>query len=902
MKRSVALTRVSWIAFYVGLGATCVVALTAWFGLLNNAEFDAVDWRYRYARSTPEPLSDQIALVVIDDDALDTFGRWPWPRQRLAAAIEEIARAGARTVALDLLLSDPDTDELGDASLAQAMTGLPTVLGVDVAAEFALGAEWQSVAGEQELSRLIAILSSHIDTEPADAADQAKLSGPRRASFLEQPLWFKGMAAWNAIWSKAGKGDLGSLDDLIFELRGANRGGEFDARLLVMELWDRARSWQAFHDEMLRAGDQAALVGGHEHDPPIPQLARTAAGLGVVTNETIHTDSDGAKRRTGAVWAVPGGHCHQFGLAAAATHLGLKPIHIVATEDSLGVGSCQLPLSSGVMVLDWPTSTFDGGYTKWSQEGMGGQERAAVSIGSLIGLSADREQQRSNERARDGARAEITAVVPVFDTPEIAAKSADEFAEFLDESRMNDAVPVEAIPVVEKFLKLFEEVKRGAVDIRGRDEKLKKQLRDKLVFLGWSATGALADFVPTPYSPKTPGVFVHAVTADMVLNNHARDTAPMWIAPIAILLFGGLAALCACRLATAWSAAATLALVAIWLWFAGRFAFNDLHLILPLVGPAVAPVVSWAAGTAAVAILTSRDRARITRQFSARVSPQLVARLANNPDALTVSGQEREITVIFGDLAGFTTISEQLGGPGVVRTLNLYLARLSDELIARDAYVNKFLGDGFMAFWSAFGDEPRQESLAAESAVACQAAMRELAARSDQNSQAGNPKLSVRIGIATGVAVVGDCGAPPKLNDYTAIGDVVNLSSRLESANKQFGTSILMDGATRRGIEQQGGNPSIKIRPIGLLVVVGQTTPIEVFEIVAADADDAWIAATERAVAFFRDQKLAESRAAWGEFEKSFGASKLSKCYVEAIDAVESGQAVADGVLRLRAK
>ena len=249
---------------------------------------------------------------------------------------------------------------------------------------------------------------------------------------------------------------------------------------------------------------------------------------------------------------------------------------------------------------------------------------------------------------------------------------------------------------------------------------------------------------------------------------------------------------------------------------------------------------------------------------------------------------------MFGDLAGFTTIAETLGGPGVVKTLNLYLGRLADELVKRNSYVNKFLGDGFMAFWSAFGHEPRQEALAAESAVACQKLMSELAL----GAAVGAPKISVRIGIATGMAVVGDCGAPPKLNDYTAIGDVVNLASRLESANKQFGTGILMDGATRQGLTRIGGDLQVKFRPLGKVVVVGQSVPIDVFELVGLDADDEWIAATERAVALFAAKELAASVAAWHEFEARFAVSKVSQLYITAIEAGEG----ADGVLRLRAK
>ena len=890
--------RFSWIAFAVGFSATVIVALLAWLGVLNNWEFDSIDWRYQHARSIAEPLSDQIALVVIDDSSLDTFGRWPWPRRRLAAAIDEISLAGARTVALDLQLSEPDAEVGGDDSLANAMAGLRTVLGMDVSRKFTPGVEWETPEGKIELAAIIDVLSSHIDEEPEDAAKEAKLTGDRQVSFLENQIWFKGLAAWKVIWKSAAQGPIPPLKELIFKLKGGNNSGKFAESNLIEKLWDRARSWREFQEEMVHDAEHPALLGGHEHEPPIAALAEKASGLGVVTNEKSDTDVDGAKRRTGTTWQVPSGRTYQLGLASSATHMGLKSSAILASNDSLQVGGTNIPLKNGIMVLDWPTSTFDGGFQKWSQSGMEGQERSAVSIGRLIGLSEDRERQRKNEKLRDETRAKVVGFVAEWNTPEFATKSAKEFAEILDDARMNDAIPANAADAVEEYQKLSEEVDRASPTIANQSLELRKKLSDKLVFLGWTATGALADFIPTPYNPKTPGVFVHAVVADMVLSNHSRDNAPDWIQPLAIFLFGGMASLCACRLATGWSAFASAILVAVWLWSAGRFAFNDLHLSMPLVGPAIAPIASWALGTAAIAIVTSRDRARITRQFSARVSPQLVARLANNPGALTMGGQEREITVMFGDLAGFTTIAEQLGGPGVVSTLNLYLGRLSNELVNRDAYVNKFLGDGFMAFWSAFGDEPRQESLAAESAVACQAAMKELG----QNSEFGSPKISVRLGIATGMAVVGDCGAPPKLNDYTAIGDVVNLSARLESANKQFGTGILIDGATHRGIIAQGGNSSIKIRALGAIIVVGQSKPIEIFEVVGLDADDLWIAATEHAAALFRAQKIDESAAAWKEFETRFGESKVSKMYLEAIELIREGEEVSDGVLRLRAK
>jgi adenylate cyclase len=151
-----------------------------------------------------------------------------------------------------------------------------------------------------------------------------------------------------------------------------------------------------------------------------------------------------------------------------------------------------------------------------------------------------------------------------------------------------------------------------------------------------------------------------------------------------------------------------------------------------MAAPVLAGLNSWVTATAAVAVINQREKLRIQKQFRARVSPQLVDLLAENPKALSMGGVERETTILFGDLAGFTTISEQLGGPDVVKTLNLYMGAMTRELTAQNAYVNKFLGDGLLAFWSAFVPEPRQCELAIASAIACQRLVKEIGERPDR--------------------------------------------------------------------------------------------------------------------------------------------------------------------------
>ncbi len=885
----------SWLAVAIGLATTLLIWLATVLGLLNNVELASADWRYQHARRKPVPLSDEVALVVIDDTSLETFGRWPWSRTKIADAIEELRHLGAKTLALDIQFSEPEPK--ADDVLGLAVKEIPTVVGLDVSKQWIPGSEWSSPEGQEKWALILQALRTNVELPPETVMQEAKLEGEWGRQYRAHAVWFKELAVWKFLWEEYRKsGRLPSIEGVAAGLR----GGRVDPlsvgdRELVEQLLRHARSWESLRQEMSDHSDPLVPLGGHTQVPPIPQLSEAAHALGVLTNVESALDTDDDKRRTPVEWQVPGGRVFQIGLVAAAAHQGLKPVDISSSDSEVRVGQRVLPLREGVLYIDWPTSTFDGEFGKWTQPGMAGAERPAISIGQVLDLHDGRQKQEENCRNRDALKAELVRSVADLQTPQ--AQSSDQaFRTAVEDARMD--LEGDDRAKAGNFLQLCDAVDEAQADLKGREAELRAKLSGKLVFIGWTATGANADFVPTALDGRTPGVFVHVVAANMVLEGHGRQTAPAWVNPLVVVVLGVAATLIAASLSVGFSSVLMLLLVGGWLFVAGIFCFNELDWIMPLAGPTASPVGSWATTTAVVAVLTARDRARINRQFAARVSPQLVAKLSGDPEAVSMSGEEREITVMFGDLAGFTSIAEALGGPGVVRTLNTYLGKLSEELVERNAYVNKFLGDGFMAFWSAFGDEPRQESLAAESAVACQKAVAELG----KNAESGSPRISLRLGIATGEAVVGDCGAPPKLNDYTAIGDCVNLSARLESANKQFGTAILMDGPTHRGFMAQGGNPHVRTRALGAIVVVGQSKPVEIFEACAADADAGWIAATEAAVGLFREKRTSDAEQAWRAFESKFGASKLSAMYLTAIEDVRSGEAPEDGVLHLRAK
>jgi adenylate cyclase len=219
-----------------------------------------------------------------------------------------------------------------------------------------------------------------------------------------------------------------------------------------------------------------------------------------------------------------------------------------------------------------------------------------------------------------------------------------------------------------------------------------------------------------------------------------------------------------------------------------------------------------------------RERARkreIQGWFGAYVSPAVVKRLVDNPDALKLGGERREVSVFFCDLAGFTTMSERLSAELLVSVTNLCLEELSTPLFNHGGYLDKYIGDAIMAVFGTPEDLPNHALAATLAALDCQRRLPALNARLLRDH---GVTVGVRFGINTGEAVVGNVGSEKKKN-YTVLGDTVNLASRLEGANKEFHTQILLGPLTAARIAAE-----VVTRPVARLRVKGKTQAVEVFE------------------------------------------------------------------------
>ncbi len=888
---------------FAGLAATLAVIAVGMAGLLDGFEWWSQDQRFLRARRVPEPLSKGIALVAIDDRALDTIGRWPWSRDVLALAFDEIAIAGARTVASDVLFTDVQS-ATADSALAAGIARSPTVLAVNMDEGRLDAALWLSAEGRQALNSLVAAIAEDITAEPVSIADRAGLAGVRRERFLERSTNFKKLAAWKELLRLRNAGTP-PADAQAYRLLLTKQDAtleRFAERNSVNEAFERDQAFALLARFMAASKGEGSAMDA----PPMAEFAERAAGVGFVN---CAPDSDGQYRRVRPFWRTPYGSLPQFGLAAGLLQMGIAPASIREEQEALVFpDGRRLPLESGHIYVDWPTEMFEaiGGSVESADER---DETGVIAIGALIDLANQRkllaeQEQRYRDLGADIAAAqaipaEAMTLVPVDAAVRAAVKEQGEFIagdlSVRGTSDIKDATDAERkqVGTYREWWRLDQEIPASRKKIAAAAQEARDGLEGRLVFVGFIATGVMADMINTVNGPRTPGVYFHAAVADMVISSQSVYLWPPWSGWLIGALFGVICAVIAWKSGAGISTAVTFSIAGAWVLLSGFWAFEFHDLMIPVAVPVLAAIASQAASVSTAAVVNQREKARITRQFRARVSPQLVERLAANPDALSMRGEQRTATILFGDLAGFTTISEQLGSEAVVATLNMYMSAMANELTERRAYVNKFLGDGLLAFWSAFEPEPEQGQLAAEACRACQRVVKAIGERPDRQSL---PKVSLRLGVATGPVTIGDCGAPPDLNDYTVIGDSANLAARLESANKQFGTAILFCGNTRALIRDSGG---LAIVSLGRVVVVGQSIPIDLYTMLVEDPQVGWIESVGRAVEAFARGDFPGCAAAWDAHEQAFGVTKLT---VPFRDALADPADKRDGVLRLRAK
>ena len=811
----------------------------------------------RSANALPEaPEANPVLTVEIDDKAIahPEGGRWaPWPRPKQAALVDALASLGPRLIVLDIEYAD---------------------------------AEKRCV---DERPRPDGAVDYYILQEP-DARFRASLA--RSANVIVPfSLYFHGRAGTTGD----GAAPAGAVVPAHVRRHALDPGPAGSVPLLEAE----------------------------GVNPMIPALADVAAGSGFTSFPK--KDPDQAIRRV-PLLARTGDHVFPHMALEMAGLWRFGPEYRVRAEPGrLVLTSPDGALSVGVPVGQKATLNL-----RWPKD-LAAVKRAGISAAPVLDLVRDRRELAWLDRrwrlvmedlaplfpdlgwadarqALDAAALEAGAsAVDLAQNPDAAPSLAplrNRLGQVEERLVMNvmsaaarardgeaDTTGRRAAQAVERHQALvstYHEARdRRVADVRRSADRLQTRVTGKAVIVGVSVTAG-TDLHKTPISDLQPGVEVYPAVMRTILSGVAFRRLGAWSEWAVAVLAAWLVGVLATRLPTGWAVAA-----AVWVTagvLAGAYvSARGVALLLPVAGPILAAVVAFAGASGYRQLTEASSRRWITRVFEQYTSPAHVEEIIGNPDALRLGGERRQITVLFSDVAGFTPLSERMAPEKLVALLQHYLGAMTAILYAERATLDKYEGDGIMAFVGAPVQVPDHALRAVRAALAMQNALPEINHNLvGMGLMEDGSGLRIRIGCSSGPANVGNFGSETRF-DYTAMGDTVNLGGRLEEANRWLGTRILVPESTRRACGE-----AVLFREMGLARIRGTAEPVRLFEPLALEpAPDDLRAVAEafgRAVQGLEQGDLAAAEAVLADLLAAHPDDAPARALARRIRAVRDGK------------
>jgi adenylate cyclase len=913
-------------AFLIGLVAVAAVLVADRSGLLRRPELWALDERFA-AAGNPGGAEDVAGLgraggllhVDIDERSLQRVGRWPWPRARLAAMIDTLRRCGARSVVLDILFSEP---QVGPA-------GLPMPGGEDPPPAAAAG--HSPTFDDLLLAEAIASIDTVLPVHLAHAARDDRRA--RRAREILE-LWRRGRCGLAYEDVRAALDESGEREQAYAKLPQVEAARAY---LLARALRSVAAGTPRVEGVTACGPSQPQRMRGWVRGavvPPLACLAESARAVGAVSHIS---DLDGVVRRVPLLVCADSRPACHFALCAAAMALepdanlwrvSVEPGYVVLAA---GPHERRIPVdAAGRMLIRWP--------------GRGDRVEDALHIPASAVLEIDlaRRALQSNlarrrrlqlevlELAGDGtlaalfARAQETAGALAAarwqkwrellygpagqagpETDLVQAETAAEAAidrawrpwrrDHLEGFLLAEVPEAPGARAQARRLRALlaeiDEIDRADARTRtflaGHLQELRTRVAGRVCLIGSSAAGA-PDFVVTPAGANTPGAWLQGWAYRTIVSGRFLRPAPLWLDVLVLVLLGAAAAAMAATMPPTAAVISAIGLGAAWAAVNALWLFAGLGMVVAMVSPLAAGAAGLLAASGYRHLRERRQRQRIRGMFAHALSPQLVDRLIAEPQIARPGGSRREITAMFFDLAGFTTLSEQLGPERTVGLLREVFDAAGGVIRTEGGYVNKFLGDGLFCMFSAPLEQSDHAARALRAAVACRRAVAGLD---------GDAAVTIRAGVACGEAMVGNCGSSSRM-DYTAIGDTVNLASRLEAANKFFSTGILCSQAT-----WSAGGSGLLGRPLGRVRVTGQATAVEIYEVCgAADTAEGELkrglerfAAAQGALAAGR---LSEAETLFREVLRHLPGDRPTEIFLEILELIARGELAPGGSWR----
>jgi class 3 adenylate cyclase len=899
----------------------------------------------RCQRFMPPP-SDRIVHLDIDDNTLAQVGRWPWHRDVMAEILEEVRRTEPKVLAMDVLFAEPEEiayDRTGkpidrDAVLTETVRGFGRVL---IPSSFTLSPPPPSGSIGP---RVAALLTEEPDLTVDQCvarlrADGINITGlddaVRRSMLAVRPD-----ALYERVWRELdGAPSTGNepapaakqyLKHKIFPRADAQFTGSVLERLFVEEYERVIRERALRRFTLPPAAGMPPVLHAYDQITPILPLSEAAAYSAFVNY--LPDQSEGTVRSVPLVASYRGRLVPHMGLVAACAMLGIDvhdirlapgsitlprpgghdiviPVH---TREDAGIGSVG-------MLMEVPMFGKSGNWQTMYDYPRHQDPVQHISVYEAWRICLTKRRIDANESAADQVMADALGLTD----PKAAADyrtappRGDAKRKIILETlaSMADVITglasVAAADLGPAEQQLLAKLKTDDSNLRqilkqndamnqqlgGLRAELRAKLNDKVLFMGGTATGH-TDMFPTALHAICPGVVVHGAVCNAILTGKMWRVAPPYVTILLTAAMGLACGVLATYLSPAKAFFATALLAIGYLLVNGFVLFDYGNWIVGAAGPAFAAGLVWSAITLFDFISEAAERARITARFSNYVDPSLVNWVIAHPEQARFDGESREMSMGFTDLAGFTTLTEQLG-ERTVKLLAEYMGHMIPIIRANNGYVSRLMGDGIYFFFGA----PEPDADHAAHAVSTALAMHEAVDKLNLTLPArGFPPLKLRAGLSSGRVIVGDAGSA-EFSDYTALGDSVNTAARLESANKFFGTRILL---TSRTIELLNG--TFLVRQIANLRVAGKTKGVQVCEplcrMEAATPEQRRLAElTERMTAAFGRGEFEACKAEVDRLEQAFGPSKLSALYRDLCDThLQNPSADFDGQIVLTEK
>ncbi len=751
-------------------------------------ELNLYDIRFKLKPSVDE--WDRLTFVDIDENSLTTIGEFPWTRDKYAAGAEVLKRIGASQMALDIMFPDPSPMHVNNSGLNMLIKKAKRRSPIDLRDIRQVVRDNDQIFADSIADYNRVILSYTFNPDPP--TDRV-LARQKENFFAEAEKRFIRVAS-------------------------------------IAIPKNREADFKVLEDKNIK---------GIAY--PIPELMYSAHSFGFVNR---YTDIDGAIRKVRLLRVYKNRIYFNLALAMYMDICRVKKKDIeIFPGDKILLKNALNPKNHKIEDISIPIDREGMLYVNWA--GPGPREKSFkilpyfalidyAEFGDAVYEEFDRidSMEGNNERINlmmelDTARSEYSSAkdnktrIEKWDQINTIRKKIrkiyDKYLKLKNDeiARIKKELKKDNDPDLQEELEILKGIK-DAFEVVIKVESL----QDQLVLTGLTATGS-HDIGAIPLSKEYARVGTYHNTVNTIYNSEYITKPGSVIQLLIMLIFSILLGLLIHKLSARMSIATLLlSFIVINAFIVLSFSLFDLW--IEQLGLNLAMLLPSLTITSIKFLKEESQKRFIKNAFSRYLTPGVIDEIIKNPESLELGGENRVITIFFSDVAGFSTISEKLTPPELVSLLNEYLSEMTDIILKHGGTVDKYEGDAIMAFYGAphhFDDHALRACLAA---IEMKKRLREM---QDQWRKQGRDALSVRMGMNSGDAVVGNMGSKSRM-DYTAMGDSVNLASRLEGANKYYKTYAMISQSTYEDAKDQ-----IEARKLDIIRVMGKHEPVTVYEL-----------------------------------------------------------------------